>query len=103
MTVIYKNIDTGAERHYGGRMPLLEKSDAWERVQDNEPAAIVVHGHLDSAGEADDEGQADDDTSSSSDADEWPRHKGGGTYELSDGETVRGKAAAIEAQEALDQ
>lgn len=33
----------------------------------------------------------------------FPRHKGGGNYELSDGSTVRGKDEAIAAQTALDQ
>lgn len=31
----------------------------------------------------------------------YPRHKGGGFYELSDGSTVRGKDAAAEAQAKL--
>ncbi|MFW6029144.1 MAG: hypothetical protein ACOCRO_02700 [Halanaerobiales bacterium] len=33
---------------------------------------------------------------------EFPYHKGGGNYELSNGETVKGKEDAIAAQEALD-
>lgn len=32
---------------------------------------------------------------------EFPTHKGGGNYELSNGEKVRGKAAAIEAEDKL--
>lgn len=32
---------------------------------------------------------------------EYPKHTGGGHYELSNGEKVRGKDAAIEAEEAL--
>jgi hypothetical protein len=35
-------------------------------------------------------------------AGEWPRHKGFGRYELSDGSEVSGKAAAYEAQTKLD-
>lgn len=33
--------------------------------------------------------------------DEWPKHVGGGTYELSNGERVKGKAAAEEAEAKL--
>lgn len=32
----------------------------------------------------------------------WPKHLGGGNYELSDGEKVKGKEAAHEAQALLD-
>lgn len=32
----------------------------------------------------------------------YPVHKGGGWYELSNGETVKGKEEALEAQKALD-
>lgn len=32
---------------------------------------------------------------------EYPKHTGGGYYELSNGEKVQGKVAAIEAEEAL--
>ena len=34
--------------------------------------------------------------------DVWPRHKGGGNYELSNGDTVKGKKAAHEAQAEID-
>jgi hypothetical protein len=33
---------------------------------------------------------------------EWPRHVGGGFYELSNGERVKGKDSAIEVQAALN-
>lgn len=33
---------------------------------------------------------------------EFPKHVGGGWYELSNGETVRGKDEAVEVQESLD-
>lgn len=33
-----------------------------------------------------------------SDESEWPKHVGGGYYELSNGEKVKGKEAAFEAQ-----
>ncbi|TCN00856.1 hypothetical protein EV294_101306 [Paenibacillus sp. BK033] len=33
---------------------------------------------------------------------QWPKHVGGGKYELSNGEVVKGKAAAEEAQADLD-
>lgn len=33
---------------------------------------------------------------------DWPRHKGGGHYELSNGESVRGKEAARKAQAELN-
>lgn len=39
---------------------------------------------------------------SGDDKKEYPYHKGGGNYELSNGENVRGKKEAIEAQEELD-
>ncbi|MEK5449567.1 hypothetical protein [Paenibacillus sp. FSL R7-0331] len=35
------------------------------------------------------------------DSDEWPKHVGGGTYELSNGDRVKGKDAAEEAEGAL--
>lgn len=34
---------------------------------------------------------------------EWPKHLGGGTYELSNGEHVKGKKEAVEAQTAIDE
>lgn len=34
-------------------------------------------------------------------SDEFPKHIGGGTFELSNGEKVKGKKEAIEAEEAL--
>jgi len=34
---------------------------------------------------------------------EYPHHLGGGTYELSNGEKVKGKEAAIEAENALNE
>ncbi|MDQ0340265.1 hypothetical protein J2S00_003070 [Caldalkalibacillus uzonensis] len=34
---------------------------------------------------------------------EWPKHIGGGKYELSNGETVKGKQAAFTAQAELDE
>lgn len=36
-----------------------------------------------------------------SDNDEWPKHVGGGTYELSNGERVKGKDTAEEAEDKL--
>lgn len=33
---------------------------------------------------------------------DFPRHKGGGNYELSDGSSVKGKKAAIKAQADID-
>lgn len=33
---------------------------------------------------------------------EWPKHIGGGNYELSNGEKVKGKDAAIAAQSEID-
>jgi hypothetical protein len=41
-------------------------------------------------------GEAEDDS-------EYPIHKGAGYYELSNGETVRGKNEAIEAENELDE
>lgn len=36
-----------------------------------------------------------------SDSEEWPKHVGGGTFELSNGERVKGKEVAEEAEEKL--
>ncbi|ETT46277.1 hypothetical protein BSK66_25535 [Paenibacillus odorifer] len=35
------------------------------------------------------------------DSEEWPKHVGGGTFELSNGERIKGKEAAEEAEEKL--
>lgn len=44
----------------------------------------------------------EDDFEGSSD-NQWPKHLGGGNYELSNGEKVKKKADALKAQEELDQ
>lgn len=46
------------------------------------------------------ENQNDDDNENNHD-DEYPKHVGGGYYELSNGEKVQGKDKAIEAEQAL--
>jgi hypothetical protein len=39
---------------------------------------------------------------SEDDSDEWPKHTGGGYYELSNGEKVKGKDVAVAAQDEID-
>ncbi len=53
--------------------------------------------------EAAGEGSPDDqDTTAADDAEPFPHPLGGGSYELSDGSHVRGKAKALAAQAELD-
>lgn len=68
-----------------------------EREEPSAPPAPAVDPLL--ADTADEAAPEDDDTVS---AEGFPRHVGGSIYELSDGEHVRGKQAALTAQAALD-
>lgn len=67
----------------------LEPSD--ERIQELQEKGYIGGGVSDS--------QAPDNPNE--EEVEYPLHKGGGNYILSNGESVRGKDAAIEAEEAL--
>ena len=48
-----------------------------------------------------DEQQADEEAESQEDDAEFPKHVGGGNYELSDGSKVKGKDKAVEAEAQL--
>lgn len=116
MAVIYEHTQSKARRTYGGRIARLERSDDWQRVEDNEPQPLVVNvdgsdepGVVKTADDSDVPGTSLDDVDTSSDgddagtsSDEYPLHKGGGNYELSDGTTVKGKEAATAAEAALN-
>lgn len=131
MGVIYEHKQSKARRTFGGRIARLDRSDEWELVEDNEPQPLVVNvagsdepGVVRTADDADVPGTDPDDVDVVDDpivdgdqgaaeleadgdagdpADEpFPQYKGGGNYELSDGTTVKGKAAAQAAQSELD-
>lgn len=118
--VIYEHKQSKARRTFGGRIARLERSDDWQRVEDNEPQPLVVNvagddelGVVRTADDSDvpgtdpadvnviDDQTVDGDTEN--DAESFPVHKGGGNYELSDGSTVKGKDAATAAQAELDE
>jgi hypothetical protein len=48
-------------------------------------------------------GYVGDNDSDTSNKNEWPKHTGGGHYELSNGDKVKGKDAAVAAQAEIDE
>lgn len=115
MSVIYRHKQSKAERVFGGLIARLERSDEWERIEDNDVQPLVVKvagddelGIVRTSDDADvpgtDPADVDLEAGDPADAGEpFPRHKGGGNYELSDGNTVKGKDAAEAAQAELDE
>ena len=70
------------------------KSNGYE-VQEDEQQAD------EEAESQEDEQQADEEAESQEDDAEFPKHVGGGNYELSDGSKVKGKDKAVEAEAQL--
>ncbi|MBO9600019.1 MAG: hypothetical protein J7559_19645 [Cohnella sp.] len=46
---------------------------------------------------------AEDDEIGNDNGEKWPKHIGGGNYELSNGEKIKGKEAALAAQAEIDE